>query len=196
MDAKPGKSLPPAPAESAAAEPPPVSFGERLRHWGRMAIFALIGVVAAVIVYFILAAAVPREWAEFIRGRTGGSLLSGSFYGVVLGLVCTAVPLIAWGFGILYRKRLKNIPSLVLAAIGVVVAIPNLLTLGVVLGTGNGAHAGQRIFDVEAPGFRAGSAWGAIVGAVLAVGIAYFVWRYRRRGKRLRAATQTEPAES
>ena len=44
----------------------------------------------------------------------------------------------------------------------------------------------ERIFDVEAPGFRAATAWGVIIGVVLAIGVGYFIWRYRRRGRQLR----------
>jgi hypothetical protein len=37
-------------------------------------------------------------------------------------------------------------------AIGLAVDMPNLLTLTVVFGGGNAAHAGQRIMDVDATG--------------------------------------------
>jgi hypothetical protein len=57
--------------------------------------------------------------------------------------------------------------TLVVAAL---LATPNLLTLGVVLGSGGAAHAGERTLDVDAPGFRASSLIGAI-----AVLVAFFL---------------------
>ncbi|HEY5854830.1 MAG TPA: hypothetical protein VIW24_12455, partial [Aldersonia sp.] len=68
------------------------------------------------------------------------------------------------------------------------VALPNLMTLSVVLGTNSAAHAGERVMDVEAPGFRAGSLWGAIIGVLVFALICYWVFRYRRRGKQLAKA--------
>jgi hypothetical protein len=56
-------------------------------------------------------------------------------------------------------------------AFALLLAIPNLLTLGIVLGVGNAAHAGDRILDVEAPAFRGAS----FAGALIAVGLATLV---------------------
>ena len=56
-------------------------------------------------------------------------------------------------------------------ALAVLLAIPNLMTLGIVLGTGNAAHAGDRILDVEAPAFRGAT----LVGALIALGMVGFV---------------------
>ena len=57
------------------------------------------------------------------------------------------------------------------AAFAVLLAIPNLLTLGIVLGVGNAAHAGDRVLDVEAPAFRGAT----LAGVLIAVGLAFFV---------------------
>ncbi|EOM76164.1 hypothetical protein [Rhodococcus rhodnii] len=148
-------------------------------------------VVLAVILYFILAAFLPRWWAGVIGRSVDGSFGRGIGTGLALGLVCTLAPLVLIGFAVLYHGRLRNLPTLILAVLGVALAVPNLLTLTVVLGGGNGAHAGQRIFDVEAPGFRAASLWGAIIAVVVAIALALFVWRYRRRGSELRRTRDT-----
>jgi hypothetical protein len=73
--------------------------------------------------------------------------------------------------------------------LALIVALPNLMTLAIVLGTGNAAHAGERIMDVDAPLFRGFS----LVGALIALAVFGF-WRYqlftrtraRRQNDRLR----------
>ena len=70
------------------------------------------------------------------------------------------------------------------AGIGaVLLAAPNLMTLSIVIGSGSGAHAGQRILDVDAPGFRGGT----LVGVLLAIAVMAFwavTMHMRRRTKR------------
>jgi anti-sigma-K factor RskA len=72
----------------------------------------------------------------------------------------------------------------------VLVAAPNLLTLGIVIGRGGAAHAAERTLDVDAPGFRNSSLAGAIL-AVLALAAAWYLLFSRQRAKerlaRLRA---------
>jgi hypothetical protein len=76
-----------------------------------------------------------------------------------------------------------------------VLAAPNLLTLSVVLGAGNAAHAGERTFDVEAPGFRGSSLVGAVA-AVLAVVMLALLLRSRRRSREDAYALRAELASS
>jgi hypothetical protein len=54
------------------------------------------------------------------------------------------------------------------------------MTLGIVLGRGNAAHAGDRILDVEAPAFRGGTLAGALLAAALVLLIGYLVTSRRR----------------
>jgi hypothetical protein len=74
------------------------------------------------------------------------------------------------------------------------VAAPNLLTLGIVLGRGNGAHAGDRILDVEAPEFRGGTLAGALL-AGACVAVAWYLLASRRRARR-RAVDLDEQARA
>jgi hypothetical protein len=70
-----------------------------------------------------------------------------------------------------------------IVAAALVLALPNLLTLGIVVGTGSPAHAGERILDVEAPAFR----WATLFGGVVLAGvIQYLVTSRRRRGRALK----------
>jgi hypothetical protein len=62
------------------------------------------------------------------------------------------------------------------------------MTLGIVLGTGSGAHAGDRILDVEAPGFRGATLAGALIATGL-VAVAWYLISSRRRALRRAGST-------
>jgi hypothetical protein len=59
-----------------------------------------------------------------------------------------------------------------------------LMTLTIVLGASNAAHAGERVLDVDAPGFRGASLVGAIVAAALFALVLFLRIRRRLRGRR------------
>ena len=61
-------------------------------------------------------------------------------------------------------------------------ALPNLFTLGIVLGRNSAAHAGDRTLDVEAPGFRGASLTGALL-AVAAIGFVWYLLSSRARAR-------------
>lgn len=171
------------------------SVSERVNSFARKVVVSLIILALLVIAYFLLAAFLPRWWADQIGQRVDGSFSRGVGTGLVVGLVCTFVPLLFMVFAVLGRGRLRNVPTIFCVLAGIVVAIPNLLTLSVVLGGNNSAHAGERIFDVEAPAFRASSLWGAIIGVLLAIIVSWFIWGYRRRGRKL-SQSKTREAEA
>ena len=162
------------------------TVGQRANSLVKKIVVVLVAVALVVIAYFILEAFLPRWWAGQIGRRVDGSFSSGVGIGLLLGFACTFIPVGLIALAISLGGRWKRIPSILCAVLAVVVAVPNLLTLAVVVGRGNGSHAGQRIFDVQAPGFRAASLWGAVAGAVVGLLIILFVWRYRRRGRQLR----------
>jgi len=162
------------PAQSA----PPRSSG---RSWKRWLAYTAIVVAAVLVGGWIGAAFVPRWWSQRVADQVEGSILSGSSLGVFYGFVFTFLPLlvIAWAI----RKRRSWKAWLAFAALAIVLALPNLFTLGIVLGSGNAAHAGERTLDVEAPGFRSGTAVGAIL-AVLVFGVLWWLLRSRRSAHR------------
>ncbi|MGC4932501.1 permease [Gordonia sp. DT30] len=164
----------------------------RLPSWAVKTIAIAVVVVLVVIAYFILAAFLPRWWSQKIGSAVGQSITTGSFYGIGLGLVCTLVSLLllalAWRARRWGETRYWALAFVILA---VVASIPNLLTLTVVAGGGSGAHAGERILDVEAPGFRGGTLVGVIIGAVI-FAVATALWiRFRRRRSAGRTAAAT-----
>ncbi len=160
-------------------------------------ILILVGLILAVLLVLLAGAVVPRWWAQRIGSMVDGRMLVGSGLGLGVGMVFTAAPLVFFGVAARHLRSIgKALSALV---VGLLLALPNLITLAIVLGTGNAAHAGERVLDVEAPGFRGGSLVGAIVGALLAFWVIYLMWSRRRRGRdlaRLTAAEKARTAES
>lgn len=165
--------------------------------WLKRTIAALIALVVIVITYFILAAFIPRWWAQRMGGLADGSFTRGITWGLFFGGVCTLVPLLLLLLAVMaWRKRGGRIIAAGSVILALVVAIPNLMTLGVVLGGNSASHAGERIMDVDAPGFRGASLVASIFSALIFIGIAFLVVRYQRRGRQLAKARTTEPAKN
>lgn len=148
---------------------------------------------------FVGAAFLPRWWAHRVGDQVNGSITAGVAIGLFYGFVFTFLPLAVLRFAFGKRRSWRTWGWLV--ALAIALAVPNLLTLGVVLGTGNAAHAGERTFDVEAPAFRYSALVGAIL-AVLALAVLQYLLTARRRSKsevaRLRQelkAQEEEPAQ-
>jgi hypothetical protein len=150
--------------------------------WGRRAVWAGVGLVVVLVGGLIASATVPRWWAQRIGDQVDGSITQGTLLGLFYGFVFTIVPIAI----ILLILRIRRTWRWVVfaLALAILVALPNLMTLGIVIGRGNAAHAGDRILDVEAPAFRGGT----LAGAMLACGLVAFVGyllvsRGRARGK-------------
>ncbi|MCA1781342.1 MAG: hypothetical protein ABR500_01990 [Dermatophilaceae bacterium] len=149
-------------------------------------ILTVVGIVALVLLALLAASVLPRWWAQRMGTMVDGRLLVGGLLGIVMGMVFTTAPLVFFGVA---ARHLRSIGKAVSALLfGIALALPNLMTLAIVLGAGSAAHAGQRIFDVDGPGFRGGSLIGAILGAVFGAWIVYLMWSRRRRGRRLEQA--------
>lgn len=164
--------------------------------WGRRILWGAGFFVVVVVATFVASATVPRWWAQRVGDQVDGSITQGTTLGLVYGFVFTLLPLMAIVLLLRWRATWRSLVTAVL--VGVLLALPNLMTLSIVLGRGNAAHAGDRILDVEAPAFRGGSLAGAIVAGLLVGFIAYLFWsrdraRFRERRARdeLHAATVT-----
>jgi glucan phosphoethanolaminetransferase (alkaline phosphatase superfamily) len=142
--------------------------------------------VALLVAYFLLAMFVPRWWAQRIADMSGhGSFAKGISSGLLLGVVCTAVPLLLLLLTVLnWRRRAGRFLAGAAAVVAVIAAAPNLMTLTIVLGASNAAHAGERVLDVDAPGFRGATLIGAIIAGVIALIAAFVAVRHRRRRRR------------
>ena len=152
--------------------------------WKRRVIFGLIGIVLLVAGYFFSVSFFPRWWAQRVGSQVNKSFAAGVLWGLFYGVIFTAIPLLVARQAIRKRWRWQTRIGIVAAAL--VLALPNLLTLGIVIGTGNAAHAGERILDVDAPAFRWATLFGVIGGVVVAGTIQYLVTSRRRRGRELR----------
>jgi glucan phosphoethanolaminetransferase (alkaline phosphatase superfamily) len=146
-------------------------------------------VLVAVLLYVVGAQFIPRWWSHRIGDQVAQSTASGIGIGLFYGSVFTFVPLLVLWFA--FRKRRPWKFCLALLATAALLATPNLLTLGIVLGTGDAAHAAERTLDVEAPYFRGSTAAGAI-GAGLVFAVLMYVLVTRRRSKRTEAELREE----
>jgi len=138
---------------------------------------------------------VPRWWSQRIGAQVDGSIPAGITLGLVYGFLFTVLPLavVVWAA----RKRRSWKAYLAFAVAAVLLALPNLFTLGIVLGRGNAAHAGERTLDVEAPGFRGATLAGAIIAALFVLGVQYLLVSRRRARdelERSRAPVERPPA--
>ena len=167
-------------------ETSPATTAPGMPPWAKKAITIAVAAVVLVITYFILAALLPRWWSQRIASLADGSFSGGIAWGVMFGLVCTLVPLLffraIWQVRKRKHARVMQISALVL---GVIFALPNLLTLSIVLGNSSAAHAGERVLDVDGPGFRGASVLGAVIGVALFLGIIFLGYMYNKRGKEL-----------
>lgn len=155
--------------------------------WMRRALTIVLLLVALVVIYFGAAAFVPRWWANRIGHSVNGQLATGALLGFCFGVVFTFLPL-----GLLWItiRRYRSWKAVVLwLALAAILAAPNLMTLGVAVGGGSGAHAGQRTMDVLAPMFRGAT----LIGAVLAMSVfAAVVLAFRRNLRRAEAEVKAE----
>jgi hypothetical protein len=156
----------------------------RAPNWSRRLVVGLVVAAALGLVWFAAAAFLPRWWAQRIGDQVQGSITAGWLLGLVYGFVFTLAPLLLlWLAFRLFGSWRFRVGALVAAAI---VGAPNLLTLGIVVGSGSGAHAGDRILDVEGPGFRGASLIGALAAAGCVVGAWYLLTSRRRAWRRAR----------
>ncbi|MFF1830956.1 hypothetical protein [Paenarthrobacter sp. NPDC058040] len=160
------------------------------RNWGVKIILIIVALLVAVAAYFILGAILPRWWSDVIAGQIrrdlGASVLVGMFYGFVF----TFIPLVvAWQAT---HKAVKWPLKIVILLLAVALATPNLLTAGIVFGSTESAHAGQRTLSVDAGFFTTWTAISAVAAAVIFVVVTVLWAVWRRRGKQMRALKQAE----
>jgi hypothetical protein len=142
--------------------------------WKRKLIVTAVVVGGILLLGLIASATIPRWWAQRIGDQVDGSIVAGTLVGLFYGFVFTFLPLLVLAAVFRWRRSWRAL--VVAAAFAILLAIPNLLTLGIVVGTGNAAHAGDRILDVEAPAFRGASLAGALLAAGLILLVGYLLY--------------------
>ncbi|MGJ3192846.1 hypothetical protein FQP90_20025 [Paenarthrobacter nitroguajacolicus] len=163
---------------------------QKKRNWGVKIILILVALLVAVAAYFILGAILPRWWSDVIAGQIrrdlGASVLVGMFYGFVF----TFLPLlVAWQAT---RKSVGWPWKIVILLVAVAIATPNLLTAGIVFGSTESAHAGQRTLSVDAGFFTTWTAVSAIAAVVVFIAVTVLWALWRRRGKQMKVLRQAE----
>jgi hypothetical protein len=165
------------PAVRAPAPKPPVN-------WKRRSLIIGVGIVLLVIAYFIAKAFLPRWWAQRIGSQVGGSFAGGIWWGLFYGVIFTLLPLlIAWQA---IRRKWPMPARIAVVVLALIVAAPNLMTLGIVLGTGSASHAAQRILDVDGPAFRGATLVGVIFAVLFGAFLLFLMESRRRRTIQLR----------
>ncbi len=175
----PEKQAPAGGAEPAGQVDAPDGDGT---NWVLRIVLVLVAVAAAYIAFRVSAAFFPRWWAQRVADQVKGDFTDGTLWGLFYGFVFTFVPLLLL---VQIRRRFFNWTwRIIVTGIALLLAAPNWLTLSVVLGTSKAAHAGERIMDVDAPNFRAGSLVGAVIGAAAALALtAMSLWLARRKNQ-------------
>lgn len=156
--------------------------------WWRYLVLSVVLVGAAVVAFVLMTSLLPRWWAGTLGRQAAGTISGGIGWGVFYGFVLTLVPLLVAGMA--FVRRWESVRTrLIFIVAGVVLAIPNLTTLGIAVGTGDAAHAAERTLDVQAPGFRQATLIAAVAAALIAVTV-WVIGAIRRRAlaelKRLR----------
>jgi hypothetical protein len=152
---------------------------QRLREWRNRVVAVLIGLALLVALYLTAAAFLPRWWAQRVGDQVHGSFAAGVLWGLFYGIVFSFFPLLlAWQ---IRRRPLAWQVRIGMIVVALLLAIPNLLTLSIVVGVSRAASAGDRILDVDAPAFRGATLAGAIVGTVLVTAAALVGILLRRR---------------
>lgn len=149
---------------------------------GRTTIIVVVVACAVVLLYLLAAALMPRWWAQTAGNLAQESIARGTAWGLFFGFVFTLVPVLI--IGQVWRPVLRTWKArVVVVLIALALALPNLLTLWVSVGTTEAVHAAQQVMNVRAPYFRG---W-TLVGAILGLALGAFVIGtgiYLRRRKR------------
>jgi MFS family permease len=156
------------------------------RRWLRRGILGILVLAVLIVLAFLGAAFLPRWWAHRVAHQVNGGMTTGIILGLFYGFVFTIVPLFVALRA--FRRRRSWKVAAALAVLVILLAGPNLLTLGIVIGSGHAAHAGERTLDVDAPGFRGASLAGAIVAVLALTGIEYLLVSRRWQRRKLREA--------
>ena len=172
--------------EDSAAIDRSVDEPEKLstRRWVRRGVMIFVAIAAAFILNKAAASFLPRWWAQHVADQVGGSFTAGTMWGLFYGFVFTFIPILLI-FQI--RRRFLNWKAkVVVAVVAVALAAPNWMTLWVVTGDSNAAHAAERTFDVDVTGFRWATVIGVGMGGLLSILLSSMGMRISHRRKQVK----------
>ena len=172
------------PRPAKVKQPPTPEQVERRAAVIRFTVFVVVGALLTVLLYFLLSALIPRWWSQAVARQVGGRISAGIVIGLLYGFVFTFLPLIVLAQA---RHRAFSWPAkAIIVLVAAALTAPNLMTLGIAVGNGAAARAGNRTLDVMAPAFRQATLWGVVLGAVAAVVVVTFSILWERRSRELR----------
>jgi hypothetical protein len=126
----------------------------------------------------------PTTWAEQIGMETMASITRGTVLGLIVGSVFSFVPLLL--LAQVRRRFLSWAGRGIIALLAIAFALPNWLTVAVAIGSSRAAQDGRIIMTAESPGFRNGTAIGAVVGIALGLIVIGTSMRLSQQRKRIR----------
>jgi hypothetical protein len=165
-------------------------------NWQFWAVMVAAAALLLILAWFFVTAFLPRWWSQRIAGIGEGHAEPSISAGLAIGAVFTILAMAALGLSVARGRSWRGRLTILVGAL--VLASPNLTTLGIVWGPTADARAGEDRLRVFAPGFLGGSLAGAVTGAILMVIVWILYDRYRRRGveiARLRAELERRPAK-
>ena len=135
---------------------------------GKVTVVTILVAAVVVALFLIASAFLPRQWALVIGRQVDGNIGQGTLWGLFYGFLFTLLPVLVIGQA---RRAMFSTwrHKAIVVLVGLLLAMPNWLTLWIVLGNTAAAHAGERILDVDGPGFRWATLFGVILG--IAVGL-------------------------
>ena len=154
---------------------------------GKVVNWLVLALVLAAVGYLAYGAAkafFPEWWAEQVGLQVNGSYTRGMLFGLGVGAVFTFIPLLL--LAQVRRRFFSWTWRLIIALLAIAFAMPNWLTVAVAIGASPAAQNGRIIMTADAPGFRNGSAVGAIVGGVLGLIVVGTSMRLGQQRKRVR----------
>lgn len=173
------------PAQPAA---PTASSAPPKPRWGLRIGLGAGALVLLVVIFYIFRLFLPVWWATRISNQAQGTLSGGMLLGLSYGFLFTFIPLlIAW------QMRYKKVTwpwRGVILALALLVASPNLMTLGIYLNSSSAARKAQMMIDTSATWFPSWTVGGAVAGLILFLGIAIFWHMWRARGKKMKTMKQ------
>jgi hypothetical protein len=177
-----------------AAQPGPAEGRAGRRRMPVWLLRTILGVVAAAVLfiaYLIASATVPLTWANAIKNQVGPQLGNSIPLGMFYGFTFSFVPvLVAWQA---HRRKLNKWVRVGILVLAVLLAIPNLLTLGVLHGTTGSARNALSIWNTGgANWFGAWSESFMVVGVVCAVADIVLGRLWLRRGRKIRQVKAAE----
>ncbi|PYI38560.1 hypothetical protein CVS30_09515 [Arthrobacter psychrolactophilus] len=177
--------------DTGDSKPPSDTLGKKkLPVWLFRTILGAIIAVILVVGYLIASVTVPLYWAKSIGSQIGdqwgNSIPLGMFYGFVFSFIPV---LVAWQA---HHRKLNKWVRISLVVLGIILTIPNLLTLGVLFGTTQTAVNARAIWANSANWFGTWSKIFMVVGVVCAVVVIILSRMWLRRGRKIRAIKSAE----